>query len=111
MPRHMILHREKLVLIDGEYVWSGPPQCYDIAYFYHRLSTSPAPPHLAKRFLREFCGGLPESEKSTFGARFVALIAARSIAGFYDATLFEDQRKVIDMQEQLKSMILSNDLC
>jgi hypothetical protein len=111
VPWHVILHGEKLVLIDGEHAWSGRPQYYDVAYFYHRLSTSAARPDLAQRFLREFCSGLPESEKSTFEARFVPLIAARSIAGFYDATLFEDQRRVIDMHEKLKSMIVSNNLC
>jgi aminoglycoside phosphotransferase (APT) family kinase protein len=111
VPWHVILHGEKLVLIDGEHAWSGRPQYYDVAYFYHRLSTSAARPDLAKRFLSEFFSGLPESEKSTFWARFVPLIAARSIAGFYDATLFEDQRNVIDMHETLRAMIVSNDLC
>jgi len=111
VPWHVILHEEKLVLIDGEHGWSGRPQYYDAAYFYHRLSTSAARPDLAKTFLREFHSGLSESEQATFEARFVPLIAARSIAGFYDATLFEDQRKVLDMHEKLKSMILSNDLC
>jgi hypothetical protein len=110
VPWHVIVHDEKRVLIDGEHGWSGRPQYYDAAYFYHRLSTSAARPDVAKVFLKGFCSGLPESEKTTFRERFIPLIAARSIAGFSDATLFEDQKKVINMHEKLKSMILSDDL-
>lgn len=110
VPWHVIVHGEKRVLIDGEHGWSGRPRYYDVAYFYHRLATSGTRPDLARLFLSEFVRGLPLEEKSEFGRRFLPVLAARSLAGFYDVTLFDDQRKVLGMHLELKDMILRHDL-
>jgi len=110
VPWHVIIHGPQLVLIDGEHAWSGRPRYYDVAYFYHRVATSAARPDLAKIFLAEFKALLPKEEASSFDERFLPVIASRSLAGFYDATLFEDQKKVLDKHEQLRQIILSEDL-
>ena len=110
VPWHIIIHGDKRVLIDGEHGWSGRARYYDVAYFYHRLSTSAARPDLARRFLSEFRDGLPQDQQSEFKSLVIPLLASRSIAGFYDATLFDDQKKVLDKHEELKTMILSGNL-
>lgn len=110
VPWHVILNGERRVLIDGEHAWSGRARYYDVAYFYHRLSTSAARPDLARKFLREFRNGLHSDEALEFEGLFMPLIASRSIAGFYDVTLFDDQKKVLDKHEELRNMIISGDL-
>lgn len=110
VPWHVILNGDRSVLIDGEHAWSGRARYYDAAYFYHRLCTSAARPDLARRFLREFRNGLPSSEADDFEALVTPLIASRSIAGFYDVTLFDDQKKVLDRHEELRKMILTGNL-
>lgn len=107
VPWHIIIHDDKRVLIDGEHGFSGRPTYYDIAYFYHRLATSAARPDLARRFLAECTSRLSHQEQQHFDALFLPVLASRSIAGFYDATLFADQRSVLDRHEELKAMILS----
>jgi hypothetical protein len=110
VPWHVIIHGDERVLIDGEYGWSGRAKYYDVAYFYHRLSTSAARPDLARRFLSEFRDGLPQDEQVEFKSLVIPLLASRSIAGFYDATLFDDQKKLLVKHEELKTMILTGDL-
>jgi hypothetical protein len=110
VPWHVILNGDRRILIDGEHAWSGRSRYYDVAYFYHRLSTSAARPDLARKFISEFRNGLPLDEAVEFEGLFVPLIASRSIAGFYDVTLFDDQKKVLDKHEELRRMILSGDL-
>jgi hypothetical protein len=110
VPWHVILNEEKMVLIDGEWGWSGRPRYYDVAYFCHRVATSAARPDLAKSFLGEFMSELPESEKLDFKAQFIPLIAARSIGGFYDVTVFEDQKRVEAQHLRFKDMIVSGEL-
>jgi aminoglycoside phosphotransferase (APT) family kinase protein len=110
VPWHVIIDGERRVLIDGEHGWSGRPRYYDLAYFYHRLATSAASPQLARLFLAEFRNGLSALERAQFNERFVPILAARSIAGFCDATVFEDQRKVLDKHLELAQMILRSDL-
>lgn len=110
VPWHVILSGDQRVLIDGEHAWSGRPQYYDVAYFYHRLATSAACPDLARKFLAEFRSGLPSEEVLEFERLVVPVIASRSIAGFYDATLFDDQKNVLDKHERLRRMILDGDL-
>ncbi|MFO0417607.1 MAG: phosphotransferase, partial [Pseudomonadota bacterium] len=111
VPWHVIIDDERRILIDGEHGWSGRPRYYDLAYFYHRLATSAASPELARLFLAEFRDELPDLERAQFNDRFVPILAARSIAGFCDATVFEDQKKVLNKHLELAQMILRRDLC
>lgn len=94
VPWHMILEKDRLVLIDGEHASSRTPRYYDIVYFYHRIYTKGKLPDLAKIYLQQISRTIERSKEDHFRETFRALLASRIIGGWWDHKVQHDGSEI-----------------
>lgn len=83
--------------MDAEH--GGPkPKYYDAAYFYTRVRQSLGEKELARKFLLEFKGLLPDKDKEIFWKELKPVLAQRLVGNFWEVETGHEMGSDIDLK-------------